>query len=125
MTLLVALALATVQAQPASAPLECEVLAALGRDYLALDKQLAPPLQPAGTYRPTCSWKKLGLKGFASEPDWPNGRTIFHRPTINGSTASVYFLIVYGRTSGQGTHCQLARRQQQWHVTSCTRRFAI
>ena len=125
MTWLVALALAAVQAHPASAALECEVLAAVGRDYLALDKQLAPPLQSAGTYRPSCAWKKLGLKGFATQPDWPQGRTVFHRPEINGSTASVYFLIVYGRTSGQGTHCRLARRQRQWHVTSCTRRLAI
>jgi hypothetical protein len=124
MTLLLALALAA-PAHPATALTECEVLAAVGRDYLALDRQLAPPLQPAGDYRPACGWKRLGLKGFAIEQDWPNGRTIFHRPKINGSTASVTFLIVYGRTSGQGTQCQLARRKRQWHVTSCTRRLAI
>jgi hypothetical protein len=101
------------------------LLAAVCRDDLALDRKLSPQLQPAGVYRPACGWKRLGLKGFAIEQDWPNGRTIFHRPKINGSTASVTFLIVYGRTSGQGTQCQLVRRQRRWHVTSCTRRLAI
>ena len=124
MLLMIALALAA-EASPARSSQECEVLATVAREHLSLGVRLSPPLQPAGPYLPLCDWKALGLKGFATSKDWPRGRLIFHRPTINGSTAGVYFLIIYGVRSGQGDQCRLSRVRSKWHVVSCARRIAL
>jgi hypothetical protein len=124
MSLIIALALAA-EAGSARPSQECEILAAVAREHLSLGARLAPPLQPAGPYLPACDWKALGLMGFAASKDWPRGRLIFHRPTINGSTAGVYFLIIYGVRSGQGDQCRLSRVRSKWHVESCARRIAL
>src|SRR4051812_16591233 len=124
MTLILALAL-SVDVAPASSAQECKVLAAIGQQELSLGNQLAPPLEPAGSYLPICNWHALGLKGFATAKDRSGSRLILHRPKITGSKASVHFVVIYGVRSGHGSECELTMKAGKWHVTSCTRRIAL
>ena len=102
----------------------CEILATVAKEHFGLDKTSGPPLQESGGYLPRCDWTSLGLKPFATVPQYQVARTMMRRPEIQGRKAKVEVGILWMSRWGHGSVCSLTKRGRHWRLDECRIRWS-